>query len=169
MAPKGVASPRNQHSPSTDSPRLVAAPARPRGQRPLPSRRRPGRAGPRPSGDDRVERARAAAERGAVPGAARAAQGRPGLGGREGAAGGGARRCAAQHGWLRGCGNRWPSCTRRRQTLAAAAAARSSRHPQPAEATARGGACGEAPLEWAGSVGAGGRGPRPDTPPMSVT
>lgn len=74
LAPKGVASPRNQHSPSTDSPRLVAALARPRGQRPLPSRRRPGRAGPRPSGDDRVERARAAAERGAVPGAAGAAQ-----------------------------------------------------------------------------------------------
>lgn len=74
MAPKGVASPRSQHSPSTDSPRLVAAHARPRGQRPLPSRRRPGRAGPRPSGDDRVARARAAAERGAVPGAARAAR-----------------------------------------------------------------------------------------------
>lgn len=67
---KGVTSSGSQHSPSTDSPRLVAALARPRGQRPLPSRLRPGREGPRRSGDDRVAGARAAAERGAVPGAA---------------------------------------------------------------------------------------------------
>ena len=121
MAPKGVASPRSQHSPSTDSPKLVAAHARPRGQRPLPSRRRPGRAGPRPSGDGRVARARAAAERGAVPGAAGAARGaarperRTKIGGR------GAPRGDSAPAGLQGCGNRRPSCAQRCSQL-------SSRH-----------------------------------------
>lgn len=116
MAPKGVASPRSQHSPSTDSPRLVAAHARPRGQRPLPSRRRPGREGPRPSGDDREARARAAAERGAVPGAARAARraARPErttkIGGR------GAPRGDSTRAGLQGPGNHRPSSARRRRS-----------------------------------------------------
>lgn len=66
LAPKSVPSPGSQHSPSTDSPRSVAAPVRPQGPRPLPSRLRPGRTGPRRSGEDRVAGARAA-ERGAVP------------------------------------------------------------------------------------------------------
>lgn len=78
-------------------------------------------------------------------------RGRPGLGGSEGAAGRGARRCASQHVWLRGCGNRWPSSTRRRQRFAAF----SSRHPQPRGGDDTGAGLTAKPGSGAGPVGAG--------------